>query len=898
MYRAKSIDEIYQEVRDFDIVITNDAPLATALNGRIDRPMIGGFAYTPRQLAAELSVQILGGYVMSDLEVVATVADETGYGFKYVHGEIENIKNIRKYTSDVGKHLYSRLSRNVFQSYSALPTIEKAMDVFVPETYNEKSKLGLVISENIFSDKRTAVIGIELFDDLDKHFIPIKHEEIEIIIESEEFEIETIYEIGNDRQVAENIVDLIDVERATDIAIVMDTESGIADAVRAALYRRQIPFKNTMTVRDLSQIRDFLRFLNFAISYRTIRVRHIRELFSAYGGTIRPKHDNVLLSRLPDIGGRALELANSMKNIKEMTFEEVCDLVVRERHQPQVRMILNELKFNERTVTSQLVGEMNYAVNNVSELHHNDQIPDSEKQGVLLTDCHKSMFIDRPFVAYLGMGNEWGNKIIGKQYIDKESEAEKDAMKFRVLLQQGSSRIYAVNATKNGKIAKPTLLFEGVHEIERRSRSVVKFSDIADVKKGSWYVEEQETFPETGVEHLDNDTSKEWKFTKSTYNEYCMCPRAFYYNNLVTTPDNEWTAFGNLLHEFAEMYVCYPDVIRNKDLEYYVERIGNTYAGLSCPMMENLDLDRIRVGLRNLMAFIDSRMNEPVPLDVDNSSRKYPNALMIAEGLEKTSSFVERDSTSSVHPIFGKFDLLLDSQVIDYKTGKFKTAKDIVKGFNMDGKNYIETQPLIYLALMRDSGISVTGTFGLFYLFGTDGRVKDETSVRDCTVDVKLLRETKSEAIRGQDSPVRESFNNVKAYVEMYDDWDSFVLPIIESGLPPEEWITNDSLINGIISSLGLKPLKKTTEKVIGALKKLYKIIIEDYWASGGMVLVPSDSMDKFLEKLDKDHSEASIMMNSKFPAKPIKDCEKCGFASICTREPVSVDEGGDEYDQ
>ncbi len=898
MYRAKSIDEIYQEVRDFDIVITNDAPLATALNGRIDTPRVGGFAYTPRQLAAELSVQILGGALMSDLEVVATVADETGYGFKYVHGEIENIRNIRKYTSDVKKYLYSRLSRNVFESYSVLPTIEKAMDIFVPETYHEKSIAGFVISENMFLGKSTAVVGIEFFDDLDKHFIPIKHKEIEIIIETEEFEIETIYEIGNDRQIAENVIDLIDIERATDIAIIMDTESSIADAVRAALYRRGIPFKNTMTVRDLSQIRDFLRFLNFGISYRTVRVRHVRELFSAYGGTIRQKHDNVLLSRLPDIGGRALELANCMKDIKEMTFEEVCDLVVRERHRPQVRMILDELKFNEQMVTPQLVGEMNYAVNNVSELHHNEQIPESEKKGVLLADCKKSMFVDRPFVAYLGMGNGWGNKIIGKQYIDKESEAEKDAMKFRVLLQQGSSRIYAVNATKNGKVAKPTLLFEGIHEIERRSRPIVKFNDIADVKKGSWYLEEQQSFPETGIEQLDKDTSNEWRFTKSTYNDYCMCPRAFYYGNLVSTPDNERTAFGILLHEFAEMYVCYPNVIREKDLEYYVERIGNTYAGLSCPMMEDLDLDRIRIGLRNLMVFIDSRMDGPVPLDVDNSSRKYPNELMRAEGLEKTSSSVERDSDSPLHPIYGKFDLLLDSQVIDYKTGKFNTAKDVIKGFKMDGKNYIETQPLIYLALMRDSGISAYGTFGLFYLFGMDGRVKDETSIRGSVLDVHLLKETKIEAIRGQNSPIRESFNNVDSYVEMYDDWDSFISPIFASGLPPEEWFNNDSLIDAILFSLNMKPLKSKRDKVIGALKKLFKIVVEDYWVSNGTVLIPSDSMDMFLEKLDRDHSEASIMMNSKFPAKPIKNCEKCNYISICTREPVSIEEGGDEYDQ
>lgn len=271
---------------------------------------------------------------------------------------------------------------------------------------------------------------------------------------------------------------------------------------------------------------------------------------------------------------------------------------------------------------------------------------------------------------------------------------------------------------------------------------------------------------------------------------------------------------------------------------------------------------------------------------------------MRAEGLEKTSSFVERDSNSSVHPIYGKFDLLLDSQVIDYKTGKFHTATDIVKGFNMNSNDYIETQPLIYLALMKDSEISVSGTFGLFYLFGTDGRVKDGTSVGNSTVNVRLLRETKIEAIRNQDSPVRETFYDVKSYVEMYENWDSFVSPIFASGLPPEEWETNDSLIDAILSSLGFKPGIGTRKKVVGALKKLYKFVSKDYWASKGTVFVPSDSMDKFLEKLDKDHLDASVMMNSKFPAKPNKDCKKCGFASVCTREPALVEEEGEEYDQ
>lgn len=896
MYRARSIDEIYEKVREFDIVITNDAPLATALNGRVDLPRIGGFAYTPRQLAAELAIHILGEPVRSDLEIVATVSDETGYGFKYVHGEIENIRNIRRYTSDVEKYLYSRLSRNIYRSYRALPTVEKAMDLFVPETYHMSGRPGYVIPDNMFAGKRTAVVGIEFFDDLDKHFIPIEHEEIEIIAEDEGYGIEEIYEIGNDRQIAENVVDLIGTENATDVAIVMDTESSIADAVRSALYRRGIPFKNTMTVRDLSQIRDYLRFLTLGMSYGTVRVRHVRELFSSYKGSIKSKHDNVLLSRLPDIGGRALELAECMRDLGDMTFLEVCDLVVGEYHRPQVRLLLDELNFSDRKVSSQLVGEMNYAVNNVSELHHNEQIPESEKKGVLLADCHRSMFVDRPLVAFLGMGEEWGNRIIGKQYIDKEAEAEKDSMKFRVLLQQGTSRIYAVNATKNGKTARPTSLFDGMFRLEGEIRPVTGFEDIARVKKGPWYKEDPELFPETGCEHIDKDTELEWKFTKSSYNNYCECPRAFYYGNLVTTPDNEYTAFGNLLHDFAEMYVCHPDRVREKGLEHYAGRIGDTYAGLSCPLMEGVDMDKIRIALRNLMTFIDIQRREPVPLDVENASRRYPNELMASEGIAVCSSYAERDMDSSGYPIYGKFDLLIGQYSIDYKTGRYNSAKDVVKSLDPKNKGYVETQPMIYLALMKGAGVGDRPVFRLFYIFGADGQVKDGASVLGNTVDVRLLRETKTEALADPDSPPRESFEGVKAYDLIYNDWSAFVSPILSSGLSPDEWENDAVLVDSILSSLRIKPGKTNANKIVGALKRLSKFVRSDTWECGGEVCIPADTMDRFLDKLMEDHRTASRKICSVFEPEPRNDCSRCSFKAICTKEPVIVEEEVEEY--
>ena len=56
MRRLKTIDELYEEVRDYGLVITNDAPLETALNARIDTPRIGPLAMTPRHIALLLAL--------------------------------------------------------------------------------------------------------------------------------------------------------------------------------------------------------------------------------------------------------------------------------------------------------------------------------------------------------------------------------------------------------------------------------------------------------------------------------------------------------------------------------------------------------------------------------------------------------------------------------------------------------------------------------------------------------------------------------------------------------------------------------------------------------------------------------------------------------------------------
>mgnify|MGYP003300645362 CR=1 FL=1 len=94
MYLSKSIDEIYSEVKGYDVALCNDAPLALALNNRIDVAKLGRFAVTPRQIISEMAIKLTGKPIIDDITLVKKVSDETGYSIKYVHAEIENIKRM------------------------------------------------------------------------------------------------------------------------------------------------------------------------------------------------------------------------------------------------------------------------------------------------------------------------------------------------------------------------------------------------------------------------------------------------------------------------------------------------------------------------------------------------------------------------------------------------------------------------------------------------------------------------------------------------------------------------------------------------------------------------------------------------------------------------------------
>ena len=888
MRRAKSIDELYKEVRDHDIVIANDAALVTALNGRIASPKIGGFAYTPRHIAEKVTVPEFGKGVMNDLTILSEISKETGYGLKHIHSEIENIRMIRGYTKEVRKYLYSNASRKIYDSFLGCRTLEKLMDSYVPE------------EREFFKGKKVAVIGIDFFDDLDKHFVPIDHDEIEIFTEGG-YGIDTIYEVGNDRQIAENAVSLIEKGTAEDTAIVLDTAGPIADAVRAALYRRDIPFKNTMSVKDLSQVRDYLQFLSLSLSYETLRVRHVRELLSGYKGFFSQKQDEYLLHKIEDhLDEKTKELVEVMKTIRNHTFQQVCDKVVENAaHRPQIKMVIEDMNISGNKVTSRDVNELSYAVNNIDELHHNEEIPDKEKGGVLLVDCLKSVYVDRPFVIYLGLGPEWSFSTVGKDYIDRDNEALLNMYRFSVLLQQGESRLYLVNSMRNGKEATPCPVFEQIREDEAAgeegSAAILSFGDAAKTLiKGQW-ASPQTTEPAPRADKKPGPADmKNWRFSKSSYNGYFACPRAYMYGRMIHIPDSEKTIFGDIIHQFAEFYLCYPELVKGR-AEDYTEMIRGKYSGLSSQQMEEIDGSKIRVCMANVVRFIDSLSIKDVPLDRDNSKREHKNMFMEMHSCAKYSSMTETKFTASAHPLSGNFDLVIGNRIVDYKTGKANTLKEIKDRMDTSKKqNYFEFQPMIYLSLIRDNS-PPPYTFSLVYLADNDVRsVTDENfRINENIRNVALIPESMREFLSNPNSPVKIEFE-AAVYKKIVEGWTSFVDRVFDSGIDPEAWKDDEALISSVAGMFGMKG-KTGTEAVARALKKLSEIVSAGMFSDETEVVIPSDTLEKFLSRLDKDHDSASEQRYSDFPAAPRIDCGKCSFFKACTRDIIDLEEGDED---
>ena len=258
---------------------------------------------------------------------------------------------------------------------------------------------------------------------------------------------------------------------------------------------------------------------------------------------------------------------------------------------------------------------------------------------------------------------------------------------------------------------------------------------------------------------------------------------------------------------------------------------------------------------------------------------------------------METEFRSKTHPLFGNFDLVIDGRIIDYKTGRSYPHKDIMNKMDVNmEQDFYEFQPLIYLSLLRDNS-PPPYRFSLVYVADNDIRsvTDDRFSIVENVRNVILTNDTIEEFLLDPDCPIKDQM--VDSYNIVKEQWTLFVSKALEKGIDRcSQWRSDDSLVDGIINSLCIKPTKGNKDTVAKVLGKLADVAGTGMYHDDREVVVPSDTLERFLSIVDRDHSSASTQTYTEFPAAPRRNCSSCDFFKACTKDIIDLKE--DENDE
>jgi hypothetical protein len=260
---------------------------------------------------------------------------------------------------------------------------------------------------------------------------------------------------------------------------------------------------------------------------------------------------------------------------------------------------------------------------------------------------------------------------------------------------------------------------------------------------------------------------------------------------------------------------------------------------------------------------------------------------------KKYSSMTETSFSSSKHPLHGNFDLVIGNRIVDYKTGRSNTLNEIKKHMDvLQKQDYFEFQPLIYLSLLRDN-THPPYRFSLVHVADNDVRsVTDEDfSINDNIRDVVLIQQSMRDFIADPDSPVKSKFG-AASKAKIISGWSSFIDTAFNAGVDScTSWGDDKALISSIADILGMGT-KSGQEAIKSSLKDLSEIVSSGMFEDGTKVIVPSDTLERFLSIVDKDHDAASKQIYTEFPADPRMNCKKCSFFRVCTKDKmIELDE-------
>ena len=704
--RAKPLDTLYDEVREYDLVVVPDAPLASGLNRRLDRPHLGAFAITPRRLAAGRREHAEDRSAF--LELVAT----TDLDWKQAAHAIGNTLQCWEHQGRAD----AVLNYDTYVDSATETTVERfgTLD-------STSRRLGEYRIDEVDD---VAVVGYDQLTTLERSILPQEYERVDPFTH-EGFDCRPFRIFESSTAIVDAVVEGIPSENAADVAVVLDRGSEYSTLVESALEAADVPFIGGPGFADDPHHRGFVQFLRAATRGTDTRVKTVRPVLSRLGAAVDVEHDD---KRLQDVDTERLGWFREFSDgIEDTTFATALTMYERRAgiSLDTFHAELDALGIAERAVTGRAIDRLEFYLESY-------EVPiDREYEGVLLADAKSAAYVDRPVVFYLGLDESWTHSSPRRPWVDRDAEFTRNVAQFQLLVQNGAERYYLVQDTVGGSPVTPCLYFEDLLDEE-----FDRFSDLDTVRHGRTLRETTNGFER---ESLDVSPTEVDAVSQSSLSTYVNSPRDYFFGRLIDGPDKDYFREGNLFHDFAEFYVNHPDLIDEETIEELADAILDETTSFVRRVDRPTRRTKYQVGLETIVELLNERAPEGDDTLTPTSGwgRNF-----FADYFDRSvdSPFTERWFENHDLGLKGKIDLVHGpDHLLDYKSGRRKSASQVIANAVLDPPsdtpNY---QALLYLAHRRSERPDERLRFTFFHFLETlDDVVAGEADLDDTLTTVE-----------------------------------------------------------------------------------------------------------------------------------------------------------------
>jgi hypothetical protein len=706
--RAKSLHALYEEVKDCDLVLVPDAPLASALNRHLDHPHLGDFATTPRRLAAGRREQV------EERTVFLQLLHETDLSWKQAAFYGEEIIHAWEYTASPR----GMLEYDAFDN----PRVERAVEQV--EQLDTTSRH--LTDYQIEDSTEIAVVGEDQLTTLEQSILPPEYESVDRFSD-ESFELSPFRLFDSSTDIVDTLLEVLSEHPPEEVAIVLDGGSEFSTLLEAALGAADIPFYGGPGFLDDPDHRAFLRLLRAAFRGSDVRVADIQPVLQHIGIDIGVDHDEKRLYTLTKPETEWLLDWCEQVQSGELTFETALR---------EYEAILDGGDFETfyEELSTLAIANQNITENRVDNLEfylQSYEVPiDRENEGVLLADAKSATHVDRPLVFYLGLDDDWTRRPPQRPWVDRHSEFDRHLAQFQLLIQNGATQHYLVRDTVSGSPVTPCLYFE-----ELLDDPFSKFSEVSSGQYGPSRASTTEPFT---ADSVSIDPTKLTTVSQSSLSTYVNSPRDYFFNRLLDSPDKDYFREGNLFHDFAEFYVHHPEFVSGDIIDEVIDLMLEEMKPFIRDIDRPLKRTRYESGLSNLIDFLDAKASE-IDAIPSSGGAEQTNTFANHFGREIGADITEQWFENEPLGLKGKIDLVQSpSQLVDYKSGSKKSARTVIKNSALDEpSNTPNFQALLYLAHQRTQNPDTQLKFTFVHFFeNVDDIVRGEPTTDDILTTV------------------------------------------------------------------------------------------------------------------------------------------------------------------